>query len=298
MTNLQAGIYPASLSVLNDDLSLNDEQTILHAEKLISQGCTGTVLAGTTGMSAYLSIRDKMNLIERASKSSKNQSMIIGPGTNSLLDTVKLINFAKSKGLSKFLCQPCSYGWPGIKNKNEAIYSYFSELVKRIGPCEIILYNFPKLVGVDFSVEIVEKLVKDYKDIFVGLKDSGSDDLYKKIKIENFKVFVGSEKKLLSSLKMGCAGLISATVNSHFQLNLANKVFEYFKKGKDSEHNEQLIKVRSVFDSFNLIEGLHTLYAQRNPIYKNILPPLRLLNEKDKTKLFGELEKLNFNIAA
>ena len=45
----------------------------------------------------------------------------------------------------------------------------------------------------------------------------------------------------------------------------------YFKKGKDSEHNEQLIKVRSVFDSFNLIEGLHTLYAQKNPIYKNIL---------------------------
>ena len=298
MTNLQVGIYPASLSVLNDDLSLNDEQTVLHAEKLISQGCVGAVLAGTTGMSAYLSIREKKNLIERASKSSKNQSMIIGPGTSSLLDTVQLIKFAKSKGLSKFLCQPCSYGWPGIKNKNEAIYSYFSELVKRTGPCEIILYNFPKLVGVDFSVEIVEKLVKNYKDIFVGLKDSGSDDLYKKIKIENFKIFVGSEKKLLSSLKEGCSGLISATVQFPEQIFLAKKVFEDFKKGKDSEHNEQLVKVRSVFDSFNLIEGLHTLYAQKNPIYKNILPPLRLLNEKDKTKLFGELEKLNFNIAA
>ena len=298
MTNLRAGIYPASMSVLNDDLSLNDEQTVLHAEKLISQGCVGAVLAGTTGMSAYLSIREKMNLIERASKSSQNQSMIIGPGTTSLLDCASLINFAKSKGLTKFLCQPCAYGWPGIKNKNEAIYSYFSELVKRTGSCEIILYYFPKLVGVDFSVEIVEKLVKNYKNIFVGLKDSGSDDLYKKIKIENFKVFVGSEKKLLSSLKEGCSGLISATVQFPEQIFLAKKVFEGFKKGKDSEHNEQLVKVRSVFDSFNLIEGLHTLYAQKNPIYKNILPPLRLLNEKDKTKLFGELEKLNFNIAA
>ena len=298
MTNLRAGIYPASMSVLNDDFSLNDEQTVLHAEKLISQGCVGAVLAGTTGMSAYLSIREKMNLIERASKSSQNQSMIIGPGTTSLLDCASLINFAKSKGLTKFLCQPCAYGWPGIKNKNEAIYSYFSELVKRTGSCEIILYNFPKLVGVDFSVEIVEKLVKNYKNIFVGLKDSGSDDLYKKIKIENFKVFVGSEKKLLSSLKEGCSGLISATVQFSEQIFLAKKVFEDFKKGKDSERNEQLVKVRSVFDSFNLIEGLHTLYAQKNPIYKNILPPLRLLNEKDKTKLFGELEKLNFNIAA
>ena len=298
MTNLQDGIYPASMSVLNNDLSLNVEKTVLHAEQQISHGCTGAILAGTTGMSAYLSIQDKMNLIEQASKSSKNQSMIIGPGTSSLFDTVQLIKFAKSKGLSKFLCQPCSYGWPGIKNKNEAIYSYFSELVKRTGPCEIILYNFPKLVGVDFSVEIVEKLVKNYKDIFVGLKDSGSDNLYKKIKIENFKIFVGSEKKLLSSLKEGCSGLISATVQFPEQIFLAKKVFDGFKKGKDSEHNEQLVKVRSIFDSFNLIGGLHTLYAQKNPIYKNILPPLRLLNEKDKTKLFGELEKLNFNTAA
>ena len=298
MTNLRAGIYPASMSVLNDDLSLNDEQTVLHAEKLISQGCAGAILAGTTGMSAYLSIREKMNLIERASKSSQNQSMIIGPGTTSLLDCASLINFAKSKGLTKFLCQPCAYGWPGIKNKNEAIYSYFSELVKRTGSCEIILYNFPKLVGVDFSVEIVEKLVKNYKNIFVGLKDSGSDDLYKKIKIENFKVFVGSEKKLLSSLKEGCSGLISATVQFSEQIFLAKKVFEDFKKEKDSEHNEQLVKVRSVLDSFNLIEGFHTLYAQKNPIYKNILPPLRLLNEEDKIKLLSELGTLNFNIAA
>ena len=176
MTNLQAGIYPASMSVLNDDLSLNDEQTVLHAEKLISQGCVGAVLAGTTGMSAYLSIREKMNLIERASTSSQNQSMIIGPGTTSLLDCASLINFAKNKGLTKFLCQPCSYGWPGIKNKNEAIYSYFSELLNRTGACEIILYNFPKLVNVDFSVEIVKKLVKNYKNIFEKIFSGNSCD--------------------------------------------------------------------------------------------------------------------------
>ena len=299
MTNLRDGIYPASMSVLNNDLSLNVEQTVLHAEKLISLGNVGAVLAGTTGQSAYLSIQDKINLIEQVSKSSQKQKMIIGPGTNSLLDTVKLINFAKSKGLTRFLCQPCAYGWPGIKNKNEAIYSYFSELLNRTGACEIIFYNFPKLVGIDFSVEIVEKLVKDYKDIFIGLKDSGSDDLYKKIKIKNFKIFVGSEKKLLSSLKEGCSGLISATINIHFQAKIANKVFEDFKKGKDPKGNELLVKVRSVCDEFNLIECLHTFFAQKNSIYyKNILPPLKLLNEKDKIKFFNKLEKLNLNIAA
>jgi len=32
------GIYAASMSVLNDDLSLNIEKTIAHAEKIIDQG--------------------------------------------------------------------------------------------------------------------------------------------------------------------------------------------------------------------------------------------------------------------
>ncbi|SVD89103.1 uncharacterized protein METZ01_LOCUS441957, partial [marine metagenome] len=246
MTNLTPGIFPASMSVLNNDLSLNAAQTVQHAEKLISFGCEGAILGGTTGMSAYLSIQDKMNLIEEAGKSSQKEKMIIGPATTSLLDTASLINFAKNKGLNRFLCQPCAYGWPGIKNKDEAIYSYFSALLKRTGTCEIIFYNYPQLVGVDFSVKIVERLVHAYKDVFIGLKDSGSDDLYKKIKIKNFKVFVGSEKKLEFSLKEGCSGaLISATVNIHFQAQLAIKVFENFKKGKDSKDNKLLVKVRS-----------------------------------------------------
>ena len=298
MTNLKAGIYPASMSILNNNLSLNAEQTVLHAEKLISIGCEGAILAGTTGMSAYLSIQDKMNLIEQASKSSQKEKIIIGPGTTSLLDTAALINFAKSKGLNKFLCQPCAYGWPGIKNKDEAIYSYFSELLNRAGSCEIILYNFPKLVGVDFSVKIVERLVHDNQNIFIGLKDSGSDELYKKIKIKNFKIFVGSEKKLESSQQEGCSGLISATVNIHFQAKLAVKVFEDLKKGKESKNTELLTKVRSVCDEFNLIECLHTFFAEKQKIYKNILPPLRLLSTKDKIRFLSKLEKLNLNIAA
>ena len=294
MTNLTSGIYPASMSVLNNDLSLNAPQTVQHAEKLISFGCEGAILGGTTGMSAYLSIQDKMNLIEEAGKSSQKEKMIIGPGTTSLLDTASLINFAKSKGLNRFLCQPCAYGWPGIKNKDEAIYSYFSALLKRTGTSEFIFYNFPKLVGVDFSVEVVERLVHDYKNTFVGLKASGSDDLYKKIKIKNFKIFVGSEKKLESSLKEGCFGLISATVNIHFQAQLAIKAFENFKKGKDSKDNKLLVKVRSICDEFNLIECLHTFFAEKQKIYQNILPPLRLLSEKDKIKFFNQLKEIRF----
>ena len=48
-----SGIFAASMSVLNNDLSLNVEKTIMHAEKLIDQGCHGTVIFGSTGQSQF-----------------------------------------------------------------------------------------------------------------------------------------------------------------------------------------------------------------------------------------------------
>lgn len=37
------GIYAATLSVLNDDLSLNIKKTINHAENVMELGCHGVV---------------------------------------------------------------------------------------------------------------------------------------------------------------------------------------------------------------------------------------------------------------
>ena len=58
-----SGIYAASMSVLNSDLSLNVEKTILHAEKLIDQGCHGPAIFGSTGQAQLISISEKKKLI-------------------------------------------------------------------------------------------------------------------------------------------------------------------------------------------------------------------------------------------
>ena len=47
------GIYAATLSVLNDDLSLNIKKTINHAENVMELGCHGVVFFGSTGPVSY-----------------------------------------------------------------------------------------------------------------------------------------------------------------------------------------------------------------------------------------------------
>ena len=50
------GIYAASMSIFNSDLSLNIEKTVNHAEKIIDQGCHGVAIFGSTGQAQLISI--------------------------------------------------------------------------------------------------------------------------------------------------------------------------------------------------------------------------------------------------
>ena len=66
--------------------------------------------------------------------------------------------------------------------------------------------------------------------------------------------------------------------------------------GKDLLHDQKLKNVRSVFDRYNLISSLHTFYSKEDKIYKNILPPLRVLNKEEEKDLFDSLDNLNFTL--
>lgn len=285
------GIYAASMSIFKEDLSLDLEQTKKHSENLIEKGCHGVVILGSTGQAQLISIKEKMDLIEHLSNSSQKHNFIIGTGTNSLLDTANLVNHSKQFGFKNFLIMPSAYGWSGIKGKDEGAYVYFAELIDKVTDCKIILYNFEKLCGYKFSIEVIERLVKDYPDIIVGLKDS-SYNLYEKLKIKNFAIFTGSETKLLKGLEIGCSGIISAICN--VTAPIARKVYDDFINKKTQTDNEKLCEIRKVFDKHNLISALHSFKLHENSIYKRLLPPLMLLEKKDRDQLLSELKSLGF----
>ena len=58
------GIYAAGMSVLNEDLTLNIQKTILHSEKIINQGCHGVAIFGSTGQAQLIPVSEKINLLK------------------------------------------------------------------------------------------------------------------------------------------------------------------------------------------------------------------------------------------
>ena len=284
------GIYAASLSILDNNLALNVDKTIQHAENLIDMGCHGVAVFGSTGQSQLISVSEKIQLINSLSKSNHKDKYLIGTGLNSLSETINFMKISKSLNFYKFLIMPPAY----YKYKDEDVINYYSRIVEEVNDCRIVLYNFEKLCGYKFSKECVEELVKKFPKQIVGVKDS-SYNLFEVLKIKNFSVLPGSEVKLLTGLELGCSGIITATCN--VTASLARKVYDDFHEGKNQTVNEKLCNVRKVFDQFNLIAGLHTFLSKKDNSYKNILPILSLLSKNDEKKLFEDLSKLDFNIS-
>jgi 4-hydroxy-tetrahydrodipicolinate synthase len=268
-------------------LSLNVEKTIVHAEKLIDQGCHGTAIFGSTGQSQLIPISEKIELLNKLSKTKFRDKHIIGTGLNSLGETINFMKIAISLNFKKFLIMPPAY----YKYGDQEVIEFYTRIIESIPECKIILYNFEKLCGYKFSIECVGELVKKFPDQIVGVKDS-SYNLFENLKLKNFSIFPGSELKLLKGLELGCSGIITATCN--VTAKLSRKVYDDFNSGKKQTVNQKLCNVRGTFDKYNLISGLHSYCSQENKIYKNILPPLCLLSKTDEKNLIYDLKDLNF----
>ena len=285
---IKNGIYAAGLSILKEDLMLNAQATIAHAESAIKNGLHGVFFFGSTGQSQLISISEKKDLISRTASSKFRNHFYIGTGVNSLNDNLDLIRYSMEFGFQTFLIMPPAY-YKG--NTDEGIYNFYSKIILEIPKIKIILYNFEKLSGYLFNEEIVKKLVSNFPKQIIGCKDS-SYNLYENLKIPNFKIFPGSEAKLLNGLGLGCSGCISAVTNvTH---TLARKVFDDFENKKQQSVNEKLVNVRQTFDNYPLISALHSFMSVENKNYSYVLPPLTLLDPNLKEELLNKLKEIDF----
>jgi 4-hydroxy-tetrahydrodipicolinate synthase len=293
---IKNGVYAASLSMLNSDKSLDVKSTIGHAESAIKNGLHGVFFFGSTGQSQLISISEKKDLISKTATSKFKKQFYFGTGVNSLKDSLDLIRYCMEYDFQTFLIMPPAY-YKG--NTDKGVYDFYAEIIGQIPKVKIILYNFEKLSGYLFNADAIKKLVKDFPKQIIGCKDS-SYNLFETLKIPDFKLFPGSEAKLLKGLELGCNGCISAVVNvTH---SLARKVFDDFEKKKPQTMDEKVIKVRQTFDQYPLISALHSFLSVEDKRYQNILPPLTLLDKKSQDELLDKLKQLDFipfkNIAA
>ena len=96
---IKKGIYAASMSIFNQDLSLDIDSTVKHSEKLINEGLHGVIFFGSTGCAQLISSNEKKRLIDELNNSKFKEHFLIGTGSNSLKENVELMEHSIKNGI-------------------------------------------------------------------------------------------------------------------------------------------------------------------------------------------------------
>jgi 4-hydroxy-tetrahydrodipicolinate synthase len=290
---MEKAVYSAVLTPFKKDLTIDTKLFISHCEFLIKNNISLAPL-GTTGEANSVSISEKVDLIKTIANSDlPKEKIIIGTGNTSFVDAALLTKTAVENKIYSVLLLPPFY----YKNvSDEGVYQYYKEIINRVKSTNlrIFLYNIPQVSGVTISIDLVNRLKKEFSDTITGIKDSsGNFENTKKYKeIKNFIVYPGSEKFLYDGLRIGCSGCISATTNVNIE---AAKLINSFDKTEGELINKKIKVVRDVFEKYPVIPALKATKIKEDSNWSNIRPPLVALSDQQRSNLAKDLKDINFS---
>jgi 4-hydroxy-tetrahydrodipicolinate synthase len=292
-------VFVPALTPFRHDLSVDAERFLAHCTWLLDQGAAGLAVFGTTSEANSLSGAERMQLLERLIAGGVAPDVLMpGTGCCALPDTVSLTRHAVERGAFGVLLLPPFY----YKNvSDDGVFASVAEVVQRVADSRlrIYLYHIPAMAGVGYSLAVIERLLKAFPGVVVGIKDSSGDWNNTQALLKafpGFEVFPGSESWLLDSLRLGAVGCISATAN----VNVAamRRLMDVWTTPAADALQKELAAVRAAIQKYPLVPANKAILAdaQGEPGWDVVRPPLRPLSSEAKGDLSRSLASLQFSL--
>ncbi|MBK8771622.1 MAG: 4-hydroxy-tetrahydrodipicolinate synthase [Rhizobiales bacterium] len=178
----------------------------------IKEGSHGLVPVGTTGESPTVTPAEHKRLIEICVEEARGKVPVIaGAGSNNTAEAIEYAAHAKKAGADAALIVVPYYNKP----TQEGIYQHYRAIAKAVD-IPIFVYNVPGRTVANCSVETLDRLAKDCKNI-IGTKDASADltrpSRQRLMTGENFIQLSGEDGTALGFNAHGGVGCISVTAN-------------------------------------------------------------------------------------
>ena len=198
------GIFPAIVTPMSSDGTLNEAAFREVMEFNIQAGVGGFWVAGGNGESVLLSDEENMRIAEIASDQNRgriNNIMHVGAPTTER--AVKLAEHAAKAGAEAICCVPPFF----YRQTDEAIVEHY-KAVAASADLPFYVYNLPQSTGVEITVELMQK-IQDRVPQLAGLKHSSINfaNVREWVKMD-LKCFIGSSMLMVPALSMGAVGCI------------------------------------------------------------------------------------------
>ena len=290
-----SGILAPALTAFTEQFEIDTERTVAHFQWLLKQGCDALVVFGTTSEANSLSVAERTRFLEYAiSNGLDPRNVLPGTGCCSLPDSVVLSKHAIGLKCPGVLMLPPFY-YKAVSD--EGLFRYFATLIERVGDdrLRIYLYHIPPISQVAISFDLIERLIREFPGVVVGIKDSSGDwehtqQLIDRFAPGGFRVFPGNEMHLLPALRTGGKGCISAFAN--INPAILQEVFQKWQRPEAENLQEEVERQGRAVRQYPVIPALKAILAEsrKDPGWENIRPPLVPLSAAQREGLLAELE--------
>lgn len=232
---------------------VNFEEFVRLVEDQIQSGVDGIIVCGTTGESATMTEKERLDTIKCAVETAKGRVPIIaGTGSNNTKAVIEMNKKVEELGVDGVLIVTPYYN----KTTQKGLIIHYTEIAKNT-KLPIILYNVPSRTGVNILPETAYELSKI--ENIVAIKEA-SGDLSQVAKIanlcrENLNIYSGNDDQILPILSVGGIGVIS--VLSNVKPKYTHDMCQNFFNGNIKEGAKMQI------DAVPLINAL---FSEVNPI--------------------------------
>jgi 4-hydroxy-tetrahydrodipicolinate synthase len=257
----------------------------------------GLAVFGTNSEANSLSAEEKIDLLDALVDAGLDTGrMMPGTGACAIPDTVRMTSHAVKLGCSGVLMLPPFY-YKGVSD--EGLFRGYSEVIQRVGDSnlKVYLYHFPQVSQVPISLDLIERLLKEYPDTVVGIKDSSGDWNNMEAMLNRFPgfaMFPGNETLLLKSMQNGGAGCISATAN--INPGAIADLAANWQSPDAQAMQDKMNDLREMMQQFPMIPALKATVAHYSgdADWGKVRPPLVELAAEQKAEMLAELDKRGF----
>jgi 4-hydroxy-tetrahydrodipicolinate synthase len=289
-----SGVIAAIATPVQEDGAPDIARAVKLARFLLDNGCDGLNVLGTTGEATSFSVAERLSVMKAYRDNGLAlDRLMVGTGAAATSDAIALTKAAEELGFGGALVLPPFY-YKGVPD--DGLTAYIDALV-RATRIPIYLYNYPAMSGIQWSVALIERLLKAFPSRIVGLKDSSGDMGYARAVAalsSVFAVFPSTEAALLEARRGDFAGCISATAN----LN-ADLCAQAWRKG-DAGALEAAVTIRKLFEGKPLVSGVKALLAHihGDPALARMKPPLGAFSAADRAAVTAGYDAVRARQAA
>jgi 4-hydroxy-tetrahydrodipicolinate synthase len=180
-----------------------------HIDDVITAGCDGIVISGTTGETSTLTDPEKLRLIEVAKDVAGSRAKIIqAGGSNETAHAMQLYKASEKAGADGVMIVTPYYNKP----TQAGVLTHF-RMVADSTDLPVILYDIPGRTGIPITYETILRAAKHPN--IVAIKDAKGNfaEVSRVLNNTSLLYFSGDDTNVLPHLAIGATGLIGVTAN-------------------------------------------------------------------------------------